>query len=76
MGLALVHRNSADRERGLELLAQVRDMCMQDRFMLTEVAIADVYAAQGKAKHGDLDGAVRQLQEVLNDLFEERQTWS
>jgi hypothetical protein len=75
MGLALVHRNSADRERGLELLAQVRDMCMQDRFMLTEVAIADVYAAQEKAKHGDLDGAVRQLQEVLNDLFEERQTW-
>jgi hypothetical protein len=75
MGLALVHCNSADRERGLELLAKVRDMCMQDRFMLTEVAIAEVYAAQEKAKHGDLDGAVRQLQEVLNNLFEERQTW-
>jgi adenylate cyclase len=28
-----VHRDSpADRERGLELLGQVRDMCLQGRF--------------------------------------------
>ena len=33
LGVALVHRDSpAERERGLEVLAQVRDMCLHGRF--------------------------------------------
>ena len=35
LGVALVHRDSpAERERGLEVLGQVRDMCLQGRFYL------------------------------------------
>jgi class 3 adenylate cyclase len=75
MGLALVHRDSLDRQRGLQLLAQVRDIAMRDRFVLTEVPIIDVYAAQERARHHDNDSAVRQLRAVLNDLFDDRRTW-
>jgi hypothetical protein len=75
MGLALVQRDSLDRQRGLQLLAQVRDIAMRDRFVLTEVPIIDVYAAQERARHHDNDSAVRQLRAVLNDLFADRQTW-
>jgi hypothetical protein len=75
MGLALVHRDSLDRQRGLQLLAQVRDIAMRDRFVLTEVPIIDVYAAEERARHHDNDSAVRQLRAVLNDLFDDRRTW-
>jgi hypothetical protein len=75
LGLALSHRDSPNRERGLELLAQVREMALNDRFSLTEIPIVDVYTAQERAKHGDRDGAVRLVGAVLNDLFNARQTW-
>jgi class 3 adenylate cyclase len=75
LGLALSHRDSPDRERGLELLAQVREMALNDRFSLTEIPIVDVYTAQERAKHGDRDGAVRLVGAVLDDLFNARQTW-
>ena len=43
MGLALVHRDSiADRDLGLELLGQVRDMCLHGRFYLSELPAVDV----------------------------------
>ena len=36
LGFALVHRDAAaDRQRGLELLAQVRDMCLHERFYIS-----------------------------------------
>ncbi len=75
MGLALVHRDSPDRERGLEVLAQVRDMCLHEQFTLTEVAIADVYAAVETARRADPEDALRRLQAVLDELFDQRQTW-
>ena len=35
LGVALVHRDSpAERERGLAVLGQVRDMCLHGRFYL------------------------------------------
>ena len=43
LGMALVHRDSpAERERGLEVLGQVRDMCLQGRFYLFMLAAVDV----------------------------------
>ncbi len=75
MGLALVHRDSPDRERGLEVLARVRDMCLHEQFTLTEVAIADVYAARERARRADPEDALRRLQALLDELFDQRQTW-
>ena len=43
LGVALVHRDSpAERERGLAVLGQVRDMCLQGRFYLFLLAAVDV----------------------------------
>jgi class 3 adenylate cyclase len=75
MGLALVHRDPPVRQRGLQLLAQVRDIAIRDQFILREVPIIDVYAARESAARGDIDSAVQQLRTLLNSLFDERQTW-
>jgi adenylate cyclase len=70
MGIALVHRESAeDRRRGLQVLEQVRDMCMQGRFWSMESAVVDVYAAREMARRGDLDDAIAKLRGALDDLF-------
>ena len=56
LGLALVHRDSsAERERGLEVLAQVRDMCHNGRFYVFMVPVIDVWAARERARCGDRD---------------------
>jgi class 3 adenylate cyclase len=75
MGLALVHRHSPDSERGLEVLAQVREMCLHEQFTLTEIAIADVYAARETARRGDPEDGLRRLEAVLDELFDRRETW-
>jgi adenylate cyclase len=55
MGLALMHRDSAtDRERGLEVLAQLRAMCLDEQFTLTELPLVEEYAAWEQARRGDL----------------------
>ena len=39
LGIALVNRDdAADHQRGLELLAQVRDMCLHERFYGSELS--------------------------------------
>lgn len=69
LGLALVHREDPDRERGLQLLAQVRDMCLEGRYTVTELPIANLYAARERARRGDRDGALPLLRAAIDDLF-------
>jgi adenylate cyclase len=65
LGVALVHRDSpAERERGLALLAQVRDMCLNGRFYLSMLAVIDVYTARERARRGDRDAALPKLREA------------
>jgi hypothetical protein len=69
-GVALLHRDSpGDREHGLELLGQVRDMCLNGRFYLSELAVADGWVARETARCGDRDGAVPVLRAAVKDLF-------
>jgi hypothetical protein len=72
LGVALLHRGSADRERGLELLEQVRDMCLHDRFFLSEAPWVEVYIAREKARHGDRD-AVAIMRKAVDELFDRGQ---
>ena len=45
LGIALVHRDAAaDRQRGLELLVQVRDMWLRERSLPMELPLVDVVA--------------------------------
>ena len=70
LGVALVHRDSpAERERGLAVLGQVRDMCLQGRFYQFSLAAVDVYTARERARRGDRDGAIPQIRAAIDDLF-------
>ncbi|OBA83731.1 cyclase [Mycobacterium sp. 1164966.3] len=72
LGLALVHRDSrTDRERGLEVLAQLREMCLQNRFNTSQLAVIDVYAAS--ARPNDRDSAIARIRAGVQDLFRARQ---
>jgi class 3 adenylate cyclase len=70
MGAALVHRDSpAERERGLAVLGQVRDMCLQGRSYQFWLAAVDMYTARERARCGDPDSAISQMRAVIDDLF-------
>jgi adenylate cyclase len=70
LGCVLLLRDAAgDRDRGRELLAKVRNMCMHQRFPLSELTIIDLYAGRELAKDGDRDGAIRVLRKSVGDLF-------
>ncbi len=69
-GIALVHRDiPADRERGLDVLGQVREMCLHDQYYPSDLPVADVWAARERARRGDRDGALPRLREAVDDLF-------
>jgi class 3 adenylate cyclase len=70
MGLALLHQDApADRERGLRLLAQLRDMCLHRRFLMSELPVIEVWIAREKARSGDRDGALPLMRKALDELF-------
>ena len=60
LGVALAHRASpAERERGLAVLGQVREMCLEGRFYRFSLAAVDIYTALERARCGDRDSATR-----------------
>ena len=69
MSTALLHRKSpAERERGLAMLGQVRDMCHHLR-LYSAVPTLDLYTARERARRGDRDAALPQLREAVDKLF-------
>ena len=70
LAIALWYRDSpADRQRGLELMGQVRDMCLHQRFYLSEIPIIDFWTARERARRGDRDVAIPQLRQAVDDMF-------
>ena len=70
LGLALVHRDSpAERERGLAVLAQVRDMCHDGGNFSLYVPVVDVFTARERARRGGRDAAIAQMRAAVDDLF-------
>jgi adenylate cyclase len=64
--VALLHRESpAERERGLAVLGQVRDMCLEGRTYQFMLAAVDVGTARERARCGDRDGAIPLLQQLV-----------
>ncbi len=77
LGVALMHRDSpAERERGLALLGQVRDMCLHGRFFSHLLPVLETWAARERARRGDRDGAIPLLREAVDNLFDAGQLWS
>ncbi len=71
LGIALRTRSdAADQLRGLELLAQVRDMCLHGQFYRSELRGLELADAVDRAERGDRDGAIPVMRRVLSDFFE------
>ena len=68
-GITLVHRDGPEREAGIDLLTKVRETAMNERFSLTILAIANINIARGKARLGDIDGAIQLARGVVDELF-------
>ncbi len=59
LGVALLHcASEADRERGLKLLEQLRDMCLHKVYYLSLLHFGEVYIARERARRGERDGAL------------------
>jgi hypothetical protein len=70
LGVALLHRESpAERERGLEVLGQVRHMCLEGRFYKFLLAAVDMYTARERARRGERDTAISEMHKAIHDLF-------
>jgi hypothetical protein len=69
LGIALVFRDSVvERERGLELLEQLRDMCLHERYFLSLLQFGAVYIARERSRHGDQDGALALMREAVDGM--------
>lgn len=76
-GLMLVHGDTADRDRGLEVLTEVRELILQGRFWASELPVVELYAARERARHGDVDDVIGDMRAALGLLFERGQFgWS
>jgi hypothetical protein len=69
-GLALVSGDGPQREAGLDLFTQARDMAVAARFSLSALAIVDPEFAIEKARTGDLDGAIEMMRAVVDGAYE------
>jgi len=58
-----------DRERGLQYLAQTREMCEKRQFFATELPMIDIYLARERAREGDADGAIPIMRASIDAIF-------
>ena len=71
LGGALLHRDAAaDRQRGLAVLAELRDTWVRESSFLNWVPFVEVYAAREIARRGDRDGAIRVMRKAVANLVQ------
>ncbi|MEB4209241.1 AAA family ATPase [Mycobacterium sp. 94-17] len=74
LGLALVHRHTdAERERGRQLLAEVREVFVRGGHFLCDLPMIDVYLAREQARGGDRDEAIPLMRAAVDHLMLEGQ---
>jgi adenylate cyclase len=69
LGVILVRAGGDSRAKGFELLEQVREMTLEQRFNLEVVRLLDVLFAEEKIRVGDLAGAISSSRAAVNDFF-------
>ena len=68
LGIALLNRDAAaDRQRGLELMMQTRDIWLRKRAIFL-IPVTDLWAARETAKRGDLDAAIEVMRQAVDEL--------
>jgi hypothetical protein len=74
LGLALVHRHTNDeRDRGQQLLAEVREVFRRGGHFLCDIPMLDVYVAREQARRGDRDQAIAVMRAAVDHLMLEGQ---
>ena len=73
MGMVLVVRNAAATDRGLQLLRQVREMSVGDRFYRCHLPVINAWIGWGVARCGDREEALPMLRSASDDLFTDGQ---
>jgi adenylate cyclase len=64
-GMMLAQQSASDRDRGFSILASVREDVTQQRSISLFLPFIDIEFAKEEARHGDIDGAVRALEAIL-----------
>ena len=72
MGFALIHHDTADSDRGVALLEQVRDQILKGRYSLAELPLFNLYIAREQARRGDPDGVLPSMREAVDQVFSSR----
>jgi hypothetical protein len=77
LGLALVHRHTdAERDRGQQLLAEVREVFLRGGHFLCNLPLLDVYVARERARRGDRDEAIPLMRAAVDHLVRNGQLLS
>ena len=72
LGVALLSRAAAaDRNRGLELMAQARDIWLRNQIALQMVPVVELWAARERARRGDRDAAIPLMRKAVDELHRE-----
>ena len=72
LGVALVHRHTdGERDRGQQLLAEVREVFLRRGHNLCDLPIVNIYLARERARREDRDGAIALMRAAVDDLFRE-----
>ncbi|MEB3982016.1 AAA family ATPase [Mycobacterium sp. 663a-19] len=70
LGVALVHRPTAEeRDRGQQLLAELSDVYVRRKFLLSQLSVVEVYVARERARRGDRDDAMPLMLATVDQLF-------
>jgi hypothetical protein len=68
LAVGLLNRDAAaDRQRGLELMTQVRDIWLRKRALFL-IPVTDLWAARETARRGDPDSAVPVMRQAVDEL--------
>jgi class 3 adenylate cyclase len=68
LATAMTYHDHPDRQPALEVMEEVRQMSLRNRFTLTAIPLIDAWKAQEQARRGDRDGALEQLRSVVAEL--------
>src|SRR6478736_2709315 len=68
LGVTLIHLG-AERERGFEILRELKILCVSENFALNAVPLFDVYLARSTAEGGQVDLAVETLRDVIRRML-------
>jgi tetratricopeptide (TPR) repeat protein len=72
LGVALLSRDAAaDRNRGLVLMAQARDIWLRNQIALQMVPVVELWAARERARRGDRDAAIPLMRKAVDELHRE-----